>query len=118
MSYRDRAEPDHMREAEARVGLLPLAALAAQLAHDLGDLPHSRRPQRVAHADQPTGGVDSAATADGGIAIEQPLGALAGLEQTDRFAVSDFLDGKGVVQLDQIEILRGDARALIGPLRG
>lgn len=63
MNDADRADADHVSEAEAGAGLLPLCGLTSELASDLDDLAGARRSDRVAHRQQPTGRADGAAAA-------------------------------------------------------
>ena len=100
--------------ADLRVaGHLPVAGLAAELAHDLVDLAQPRRADRLAVGDEPAVGVHRQRAVDlGGAVGDQRLllavGAEAVLGQVDHLGA-----GVGVLQLDDVDVLGTDARHLV-----
>jgi len=69
----DLADPDHVGQPESGARVLARARLAAQLAGDLGHLPHTGRPEWMSHGDQTTRCADRAIAPD----LGPPLGEIA-----------------------------------------
>ena len=106
----------------ARAAVLARAGLAAQLQGDLADLADAGGADRMAHGDQAARGIDRAASADVERAFLQQVHALAFGAEADVLDVVQFLDREGVVQLDDVELLRAlawpRASAMAGGLLG
>ncbi|MNN20010.1 hypothetical protein D3C81_1332700 [compost metagenome] len=73
--------------------------------------------QRVAFGEQTAGRVDHGAAAERGGAAAQKVMGFAALAQAERFVIDQLGDGEGVVQLDHVEIGRGDAGFPVSQLR-
>ena len=90
---------------------------AAQLMHDLVELPQAGGAHRMAFGQQAAAGVDRDLAIDRGAALGGPEGPLAARHQAQILAVDHLGDREAVVQFDHIDIGGRDARGLISPLR-
>src|SRR5437870_891124 len=112
MRHSHGAEADHVGKRKTGVRMLPVLRLAAQLPCDLGDLADAGRAEGMAHADQSSGGIDRANSADPGCAARQVGGALPWPIDADCFTVDELLDRERVVELNDVELARTDFRLL------
>ena len=92
--------------------------LAPQLGDELDHLGDAGGTQRVAPADQPTARVDGhPAAADGGVAGDGGRPGVARLVEPERLEGVELLGAGGVVQLDDVDVGRVDARPRPRPRR-
>src|ERR687898_798547 len=112
-----RTQPDHVGEAQLRPLDLAVAALVTQVLADLPDVGDSRRRDRMALRLQSTRHVHRrAAVAPRRTRLEE-VDCATGLAQHQVVVVHQLCGGETVVQLDEIEIVRSDARPLVSLLR-
>src|SRR6267142_3452492 len=104
-------------EAAPRALDLPRAGLAAQLGHDLADLRRARGADRVALGLQPARRIHGDLATKARPALFGGEAAGARLEETEPFGGDDLGDGEAVVQLDDVDVLRADARLPVGRRR-
>src|SRR5436190_1255571 len=104
---------ERVREAAPRTLDLASAGLAAQLRDDLADLRGPRRPDRVSLGLQPARGIHGNLAAETRPSFLRGDPAGARLEQAEAFGGDDLGDREAVVQLDDVDILRSDARLTV-----
>src|SRR5437660_459704 len=101
-------------DREARALDLALAGLAAQLRHQLEDLPEAGRADRVALRFQPAGRVDRDPSAERRLAALGDPAALAEGAEAEILRLHHLREGRGVVDLGHVHLLGPDPGALIG----
>ena len=109
MHIRNRTDADHMGEPEPSVGLLSYTRLAPQLKRNFGDLADAGRPKRMAHGDKATGRAHRTATANIERSLLEKGNIFTDPANAGRFGIEQFLDGEGIVQLDDVELVRRDS---------
>src|SRR5690606_1479799 len=82
------------------------ARLAAQLGHELMDLPQARGADRMALGLQPARGIDRNAPADGRLPALAERSAFAEAAETEVLDLDDLAHGGGVVDLGDRDVLR------------
>ena len=97
---------------------LALVRLAAQLPRELGALGEAGGAERVALGDQPARGVHDPLPAVGGVLGVHELVAVALLGEAERLVGDQLVGGEAVVQLDDVDVLRGDLGLLVGLVGG
>ena len=107
-----------MGQANRRPGVLARPGFAAQLAGDLGDLPEPGGADRMAHGQQAPRGADGVAPADVEVAPLEALPHLTLATEAHGLDVEQLLDGKGVMDLDDVEVPWFAAPLLVGGQRG
>ena len=98
-------------------GVLHLVGvLSAQLQRSLVELAHAGRAHRMPLGEQAAAGVDGDLAAHCGAPFRGPDGALATRRDAQVLGVDHFRDGEAVVQLDEVDVLRRQARLLVAAL--
>src|SRR6267142_2490267 len=97
---------------------LPLACLAPQLERRLPDLRETGRATGVTACDETAVGRDRDASAESEVAALDCRFGLALAAQAEQLVVLELFDRKGVVHLDEVQILRAEAGLLVGGARG
>src|SRR5437867_25809 len=119
-------ERDHGRAAEAEVvleahlgsGDLPLVGLAAELPVELRALGEAGCAEWVPLGDEATRRVHDPLAAIGDGARVDQLAALAGLTQAEPLVGDQLVGREAIVQLDDVDVLRANARLLVDLLGG
>src|SRR5262249_40293701 len=106
-------QADHVGEANLGALDLPVARLAAQVRGHLVDVGDPGRPERVPLGQQATGDVHGDLAVAPRAAPVDPLTRAALRAQPQVVIVTQLGGGEAVVQFDQVQILRVDARRLI-----
>ena len=109
MSDANGANADHVSEPCSRSGVLASTGLTAKLRGDLANLPYACGSNRVTHGKQSARGVDRDAAADVELAGLELSGGRARGADAHGLEVEELLDGEGVVQLDNIELVHSHA---------
>ena len=107
------AEPDDVREADLGALDLTVARLAAQVRRHLEDVGDTRRTDRVTLRDQAAADVDRDLAVAPRAALVDELAGLARRAELQVVVVDQLGGREAVVQLDEVEILRVDARRLV-----
>ncbi len=107
-----------MLQADARAFDLALVGLAAELPHELGALSEARRAERMALREQAAGRVRHPLAAVGVVAVLDELLGFALAGEPERLVREDLVRREAVVELDDVDVLRAEARLLIDGIRG
>ena len=107
------AEAEVVLQADLRALDLALVGLAAQLPGELGALGQAGGAERMALGDQAAGRVHHPPAAVGRVLGIDELAALALLGQAERLVGDQLVGGEAVVQLDDVDVVRPDARLLV-----
>src|ERR1700733_2827226 len=102
-----------MREAHPGTVNLPVAGLSAQVGRHLVEVRDPGRTQRVAFGEQAARDVDWDLAVTPRPALVNPLARAALRAQPEIVVMTQLGGGEAVVQLDKVEICRGDARGLV-----
>src|SRR5688572_11708067 len=89
---------------------LTRALIAPQLPHRFDDPHQSANRACVGMGKHSTVGVDGQLAVEGGVACRKKRAALASLAKAELFQLDDRHDGKAVVELRYVDVLRRDAR--------
>src|SRR5689334_18495482 len=107
-----RAEPDDVRQTDLRPFDLARTRGAAEVARDLEDARDTRRAERVALREKAARHVDGDAAAVRRFALVDHPSRLAVLAETEVLVVEELGGREAIVELDQVEVVRTDARPL------